>query len=222
MLNRAKSFIRDLRRDDSGLALIEFALSLPIFTGLGMYGTEVAYLAIVNMEISQAALNLADNASRLGQTQNNVSSVSIKESDIQTAFAGLKLQTGSFDLLSNGRVILSSLERNSQGGQWIHWQRCLGVKNVQSQYGAEGKGSTGTAFAGMGDAGEEIQAQPNTAVMYVEVSYDYKGLFGDMFTKNVMLYQKAAHNIRDDRNLSGGLVNDVGTTQQTCDKYSAN
>ena len=78
--------IRRLRRNQSGLALTEFALSLPIFVGLGMYGTELAYLAVVNMQMSQAALTLADNASRLGQTQNNVTSVAIKESDIITVF----------------------------------------------------------------------------------------------------------------------------------------
>jgi len=213
--------IRRLRRNQSGLALTEFALSLPIFVGLGMYGTELAYLAVVNMQMSQAALTLADNASRLGQTQNNVTSVAIKESDIITVFNGLKLQGQTFDLLSNGRVILTSLERNPTGGQWIHWQRCLGTMKVKSDYGDEGTGLIGTSFPGMGRAGQEVTALSGTAVMFVELNYKYKGLFGDLFVKDKILNQQAAHNIRDNRNLTVGLIDDAPLKELYCTKYTA-
>ncbi len=216
-----RGLTRQLGRNQSGLALTEFALSLPIFVGLGMYGTELAYLAVVNMQMSQVALTLADNASRLGQTQNNVTSVSIKESDIITVFNGLKLQGQTFNLLSNGRVILSSLERNPQGGQWIHWQRCLGTMNVKSDYGDEGTGAIGTSFPGMGRAGQEVTALSGTAVMFVELNYQYKGLFGSMFVKNKVLNQQAAHNIRDNRNLTAGLVDDAPLKELYCTKYTA-
>jgi hypothetical protein len=46
----------ELRRNESGVALIEFAYSLPIFIGLGMYGTETAHRAVAQMQVSQAAL----------------------------------------------------------------------------------------------------------------------------------------------------------------------
>lgn len=221
-LRQVAQFAHRLRRDDSGLALIEFAFSLPIFTGLGMYGIEMSNLAMINMEMSQAALNLADNASRLGQTGSSATSVSIQESDVNTTFAGLALQTNRAALLTKGRVILSSLERNSSGGQWIHWQRCIGTYNASSRYGTEDTGKTGTTFPGMGPAGKELQAPANAAVMFVELTYNYKGLFGNMFTENKQLYHRAAHLIRDDRVLNGGLVNDVSSTnQKLCSKFTS-
>ena len=45
-----------LKGSKSGLALIEFAFSLPIFIGLGFYGVEIANLAITLMKMSQIAL----------------------------------------------------------------------------------------------------------------------------------------------------------------------
>jgi Flp pilus assembly protein TadG len=49
LLGRCRSayeIISRLRSDCSGMALIEFAFSLPIFIGLGFYGVEVANLAV--------------------------------------------------------------------------------------------------------------------------------------------------------------------------------
>ena len=222
---RLRRFVRRLHRHQSGVALIEFALSVPIFVGLGMYGTEIAYMAVVNMQMSQAALNLADNASRLGQTDSSVVAVTIKESDVLNVFSGTKLQTDRYKLFTNGRVILSSLEQTPAGGQWIHWQRCKGLQRFDSAYGKEGTGLVTppgqTPFAGMGPKGQELTASPGTAVIFVELYYKYPGLFGNLFVKDRMFYQQAAHNIRDDRNLSVGLSNDVSTSQATCDKYTA-
>src|SRR3546814_13154337 len=48
------------------------------------------------------------------------------------------------DFRTHGRIILSSLERNDDGGQWIHWQRCYGDLDVESSYGEAGDGEEGT------------------------------------------------------------------------------
>jgi Flp pilus assembly protein TadG len=42
-----------LSRDRSGLALLEFALSMPIVLALGLYGVETANLALANLRISR-------------------------------------------------------------------------------------------------------------------------------------------------------------------------
>ena len=115
-----------LARNKSGLALTEFAYALPIFTGLGMFGLETANLTLTSLRVSQAALNLSDNASRMGQAIANSTSRTVYESDVNQMLTGLGLQAGDIEILERGRVILSSLERNGDGGQWIHWQRCKG------------------------------------------------------------------------------------------------
>lgn len=224
---RASKFarlVRNLRASQSGLAMIEFAYSMPILMGLGMYGTETAFLATANMKLSQTALNLADNASRLGQADNNVATPTIRESGINQVFSGAKTQGQSIDLMNHGRAILTSLEVTAGGQQFIRWRRCKGMKNSATHYNDDinGDNVVDTTFTGMGPTGAKVQASTNSAVMFVEVEYDYQPLFGNMFhPTTTVLRQEASFNIRDNRNLSAGLYNDLTPTTKaaTCNKY---
>ena len=213
---------RRLRSDVSGMAMIEFAYAMPLLLVLGGYGVEMSNVATVNQKISQAALALADNMSRVG-AESALSVVQIRESDVNDSFIGLKRQTGTLDLTTNGRVILSSLEQNASGGQWIHWQRCIGTKNEASAYGTQGTGVTGTSFLGMGSATARVTAPPGAAVMFVEIVYDYRALFGTMFFPQRTIRYEASFVVRDDRDMSGnGIFNPNPTaTSSTCGTFTA-
>lgn len=212
-------FLKRLARNKSGLALTEFAYALPVFTGLGMFGLETANLTLTSLRVSQAALNLSDNASRMGQAVSNTTTRTVYESDVNQMLAGVGLQAGDIDILQRGRVILSSLERNGDGGQWIHWQRCKGIANYQSEYGPEDTGATGTTFPGMGETGNEVTASAGTGVMYVEIVYEHEPLFGDLFYENKVIRHEAVFNIRDNRNMTAGVVDD-GEPSATCNLYT--
>lgn len=224
----ARSFWGRLGRNESGLALTEFAMSIPIFMGLGMYGTETAQRAVAQMQVSQAALALADNASRIAQVGNGNVSPTIQESDILEALAGTRLQTENLDLYQNGRIILSSLEEKTvtdasgtRSQQFIRWQRCKGMRNFASNYAA-GINTSDASFTGVGETGA-VEALNGSAVMYVEIEYAYQPLFGGMFLDGVIIKQEAAFMIRDDRNLSAGVNNDLTPTSgaATCNKFDA-
>lgn len=219
---RSRQFARRLKRDRSGLALIEFAFTLPIFMGLGFYGVEVSNLAITQMKMSQIALNMADNASRIGTLNATLGAKVISEQQINDVFQAAALQAGSAGLYQDGRTILSSLEVNAQGGQTIMWQRCKGMEPEDSNYGAQGTGATGTSFPGMGPSGDTIQASTGTAVMFVELHYTYHPLFGSMFMEDRELYQEAAYTVRDSREIGKEPSNNVSSGRKsTCDKYDA-
>lgn len=228
LCDRAVPFLGRLRNNQSGLALTEFAFSIPIFMGLGMYGTETAYRAVAQMQVSQAALALADNASRLGQTGNSGVQPTIQDSDIVETLVGTRLQTQNLSLLENGRVILSSLEVRTIGTgpsarqqQFIRWMRCKGARNYTSAYVA-GINTSNASFTGVGPNGS-VRAVEGSAVMFVEVQYAYQPLFGNMFMQGVIINQEAAFTIRDDRNLAAGVNNDLtpSTRAATCDKFDA-
>ena len=226
-LNRShfSDMLRRVISNQSGTVLIEFAFAVPVFMGLGMYGSETSMVAITNTKVSQAALNLADNTSRLGQVDSGVITPTITESDIVNSLIGTKIQSKGLDLFENGRVIISSLESMPAGQQFIRWRRCKGMRNVQSKYDDDinDDNITDTTFIGMGAVGAEAKAVPNSAVMYVEVEYQYQPLFGNLFMQNVVLRQEAAFNIRDQRNLVNGLFNDLNPTSKaaTCNKLDA-
>lgn len=222
LLARTRSVARRLRRDRSGLALIEFAFSLPIFMGLGFYGVEVANLAITQMKMSQIALNMADNASRIGTLNATLGAKVIDEAQINDVFQAASIQAGAEGIYQDGRTVLSSLEVNADGGQTIMWQRCKGLQFEDSDYGAEGTGKTGTSFQGMGPPGDKIRASNGTAVMYVELTYVYHPLFGSMFMEEQELRQEAAYTVRDAREIGKTPTDNVSPARKsTCDKYDA-
>lgn len=228
-----------LRRSRSGVAMLEFGFSLPIVLGIGAYGLEYANLALLNMRVSQIALNLADNASRVGSNA-GLSTQQLREVDINDVMAAVRKQGEGIQLTTRGRVILSSLENVQQSYdtaavQRIHWQRCVGLKSgagYDSSYGTTTAtaGTTNTqanagttAASGMGDAGSMVVAPPGSALMFVEINYETKPLFGAWLTSPVRIHYIASFIVRDRRDFSQ-LYNPspaVATNEKlTCDRYS--
>lgn len=225
-----------LASDRSGLALIEFALTLPLIIGVGCWCAELSFLALTNMRISQYALNLADNASRVG-VDSGAGVTQLREADVNDVFQGTRLQGASINLGTNGRVTLTSLETTKQTydtayTQRIHWQRCFGMKRgtgFDTNYGpaAVSDGSANTqatdgvnAPNGVGDAAPLIQAPQDTGVMIVEVSYNYQPLFGSLFIGPRVIRYVASMIVRDNRDYRQIYNPSPAATASTCDKYT--
>ena len=115
----------------------------------------------------------------------------------------------------NGRVILSSLERDEDTGrQYIHWQRCSGGLDRSSDYGDDGdnNGLGISQIEGMGVPGRLISAPSGTAVMFAEIFFQFDRLFDDIFVGDTSFKKEAAFLVRDDRNLTPGVTGNSGTS----------
>lgn len=212
--------LRRLLRSRSGVAMTEFALAAPFVLTFGLWGIEISNLALTNMKVSQVAMHLADNASRIGDAS-VLSDRKIYESDINDVLYGANLQGGqSLDLYEHGRVIVSSLEVNASGQQYIHWQRCKGKKAHASSYGVQGA-NLGTA--GMGPTGFKVLAQPDDAVIFVEVVYDYQPLVSARFVSNTTITATSAFTVRDDRDLAQVYTHTPATydVQASCNVFNS-
>ena len=213
--------LRALLRNCSGVAMVEFALGAPFLLTAGLWGAEEANYALVNIKISQMAEHIADNASRIGDTS-TLQNRRIYESDINDVIYGAQVQSGTkVNLYDNGRVIISSLEVNSSKNQYIHWQRCRGAKLYNSAYGAQGK-ALGTT--GMGPKNEEVTAEPDDAVIFVEINYTYQPLISAQFLGSLDIYSIASFTVRDSRDLTQIYQRDPLSPDpvQTCNKYTGN
>ncbi len=222
-LSKAQSALKRLRkigRDNSAVAVVEFAFAAPLVLSMGLLGTETAYYAITHMQISQIAMQVADSASRVGETD-VLATKKVYEDDINGALVGAEKLGANYDIYGQGRIILSSLQRNSDGGQWIAWQRCRGAKNVRSSYGDEGDGKTGNSFPGMGENDNLITASSGTAVMFVEVSYTYEPITPFEFFGGTDLNYTAAFNVRDNRDLTQLYQTNPVSPVASCDRFSA-
>ena len=221
------------RADHSGVALLEFALSLPLVMAAGLYAIEVSNLALANLRVSQAALNLADNASRVG-VQNSLSVQQLREVDINDVLDGTRQQGAAWGLTTRGRITLSSLEEHG-GKQMIHWQRCMGMNalpDYASHYGTTsttaGTDSTvataGTeAVGGMGITGAKVQSPPSSGVMFVEINYDYNPVVGTRWLPGgpQRIHYVASFIVRDRRDFAQLYNLSPSATRSTCDRHAA-
>lgn len=205
--------LHGLKENTSGVALTEFAFSLPILLALIFGGLETANYALAHMRVSQLAMTVADNAGRVD--------VTMDETNIYEIFAGADLTGQSLDFEENGRIVLSSLRENgltgSDEGQEINWQRCWGdLDDIDPAYGTEGTGSTNDDLAeGMGPTGNKIISAPGTAVMFVEVTYNYQPLVPqlDILGTRQIRYE-SAFNVRERQNQS--ITNTQGLAVNSC------
>lgn len=228
---------RDLKRCRSGMMLTEFAYSLPILIALGLYGFETANLAISHLRISNLAMITADNAARVRD--------SIDEANVIELLTGSKMTGNSIRFSENGRIILSSFEPNAANTrQWIRWQRCDGRLNVASSYGAPRTAtntviSNGTeiyatdrttpstapsspnhaTLTAIGPPGRQISASPGTAVMMVEVVYNYQPIVSNSLFGPIQMRYESAFNVRQRTDQS--LRNAGRTTPRRCNTFAA-
>jgi Flp pilus assembly protein TadG len=200
---------RSLLRDESGLQLIEFALALPVVLALGFTGVETANYALTHLKVSQISQTVSDNAARV--------TTRIDESDIHEVFTGAVQISPAMNFRQNGRIVLSSLQDNGQTGtrkgQMINWQRCTGSLAVLPAYGTQNKGRNDATLQGMGPTGRQIQSLPNTAVMFVEVSYRYQPLIPGVMQPRTIRYE-SAFNVRE--RTEQNITNSKSLTVNAC------
>lgn len=191
-------FSRKLRRDASGVAATELALGLPFLLFAGLWGIELANYAVITMRVNQLAVHTADNASRIGDIS-SLENRRIYEGDINDLLQGADIQGGnSIDFFDHGRAIVSSLEMDEDGDQYIHWQRCLGAKDWDSSYGVASE----RLPDGIGPEGRKVLTFEGEAVIFVELAYDYQPLISARFVGTPQINSISSFIVRSDRDLS--------------------
>lgn len=229
-----RTFATDLRKDRSGLALVEFAVSLPFFMGLAVAGIETANYAATTMQVNQIVVHVADNAARMG-ANSLLSAKRVSEIDINDVFTGARhegrgltldgfhpyLDPGTNQVVSRGnaRIFLSSVEPvanpNTTSKFRIRWQRCSGPgTHYEPLYG---KVSTHSNVDGIGPAGRQVTAPDYGAVMFAEIHYHFRPMldigFSNLVEKEIVA--TSAMIVRDSRDFTQ-IYNAEGVTASTC------
>lgn len=218
MTLRLARFTSRLRRDRSGVALLEFGMTLPILLLLSLTGAELTNYIITRMRVGQLALHLADNAARIG-SGSQLQAKQITEADINDLLTGAGLQAGELDLYGRGRVIISSIEPSTinTANSRIRWQRCRGSKTSHaSTYGTV---ATSTNVTGIGPSGRQVSAPASGVTMFVEVYYEYQPLVKTSLSPTTEMTEIASMMVRDRRDTTSGtdgVYQVPGVTPSSC------
>jgi len=165
-LKRLRRGIGTIGGDNSGVAFMEFAFALPFLMVTLLGGLELVHLALTHQQLSRIATSTADLAARYRS--------SIDEANINALFMGSQMSASFDDFDTNGRIVLSSVTRNSDNdGHWIRWQRCEGNLARDSQIGEEDDGKDDSSIS---DVNGMVITDPNN-VLVAEVTYRYTPWF---------------------------------------------
>jgi Flp pilus assembly pilin Flp len=202
---------RRLAGDRAGLAMLEFALAMPVFIAVAMVGMETVNYAHASQKVGDIATLTTDNISRIR--------IGISEGDVTEALNGIKAIGSSIGFAANGRVIVSSVQPIVSGAgnvtdQKIRWQRCTGALVVTSSYGAQ---SALLGIDGIGPAGRKIAAGPNDELIFVQVAYTYQPLISNSILGTRTINSIVGMTVRE------RSVNDIqgGGTASSCSTYAA-
>jgi len=209
--------LRTIAHDRSGLALVEFALSLPLLLGLFLTGAELTNYITVRMRLSQLALHLADNAARVG-VGGPREAKKVYESDIHDLMDGAQVQAGELNLYDQGRIVITSLEpmagANPNNKARIRWQRCKGSKDYDSPYDDQKEN-----LDGIGPTGRQALVETDGVTMFVEVYYEYRPLISASLVPEIEISEIASMMVRERRDTAGandGLYPVSGVTPADC------
>jgi hypothetical protein len=237
---RASLFTASLRDCRSGVAFVEFAFALPVLLALGLMGLETANYAMANLRVSNIAMLTADNASRVRD--------SIDETDIVELFTGAKMSGSNIAFAANGRIILSDLEPTTSpaGKQWLRWQRCDGALNYtnpntairpltaagaaitdgteiykvdRTANSSAPSSETKATLTSVGTSPNIISAQAGSAVMVVEVQYNYQPIIPNSFLAGRRISYTSAFNVRQRTDQT--LRNQTKITPRSCNTFAA-
>ena len=111
---RGKTFLRSLGKSEIGITLVEFAYATPLLLLMISGGAELANYAITKMRVSALALQVADNAARIGEG-NLLQAKQISEAEINDLLQGALAQGGSLNVNGFSSELQADGSRVSNG-----------------------------------------------------------------------------------------------------------
>lgn len=173
MRSYMKPLLAKLKRDCSGLALIEFAYTLPIFLGFGLVGLEYTNVVLAHQKSERVAATIAD------QVASN--QIPPTERQIGDMFEAVQLIAEPFAFNPDGNVIVTAVvgvidADDNEVQNKIAWQRCIAPDKFESDIGAEWTDTDDIAEGPEVWLPGDVELGQNQMVIVTEIFFPYKEL----------------------------------------------
>lgn len=176
-------------RDRRAIAMLEFALMLPLFLGFMLTAIEFGNYIMANNRVQRLAAMSADLVAQSG-----TGDIGIGEGQIYDLFSALDLTARPYDLRNDGRIVITGirgtdLDSNGTTENRILWQRFDGGYVVPPQVGCSKTVAIATLPNGR-------QLPLGEILFHVQVTYRYRPIMSVIpfrmlslpvdFTRNAM------------------------------------
>jgi Flp pilus assembly protein TadG len=183
MLSAAFGLLRALARDARGLALIEFAYSLPLFLGFGLVGLEFTSVVLARQKTERIAATLADVVAS--------NQVPPNERQIGDMFAAVPQIARPFPFTAEGNVAITAVvgindPSEEEVRNKIAWQRCLRGGSHQSRIGRQWTGSNDIADGPSVVLPNALELGQNQMVIVVEVFFPYRPMISQSLVAAIL------------------------------------
>jgi len=165
--------LRRFRRDCRGALAVELAFAVPVVFGLILCGVAVTRYVLLHQKMGRTAATIADLTSQAD---------ALSESDVQSLFVAAKDVMSPYDLVDDGRVVMSSVYRASGGAATVVWQRSYGAGGGSSHFGVEGETAT---------LPDDLVVRDGEDVIVAEVFYSYTPMLAASVLSPAELYNFA-------------------------------
>jgi Flp pilus assembly protein TadG len=162
-----------LLRTRRAVAMLEFALALPLFLGFVLTAIEFGNYIMANNRVQRLAAMSADLVAQSG-----TGDIGIGEAQIYDLFSALDLTARPYDLRNDGRIVITGVrgtdtDNNGTTENQILWQRFDGGYVIAPQVGCNKTVTTASLPAGRRLPLGEI-------LFHVQVSYRYRPILTDI------------------------------------------
>lgn len=181
--DRLEIWVFSFARNHRGVAMVEFAMILPLLMLLAGGSFEVARYALMTQKLDRIAATLSDLIARSDVED-------ITEAEISNIVDSALYMAQPFDISSGSMVVLTSVQGRTGQAPEILSQRVDGsISGVSSPIGST-VGGDATLPAAFPDAGSGETLADGETLIIAEVYYDYSpyltgsmGFFGDMLLR---------------------------------------
>jgi hypothetical protein len=163
--------LSQLRSNKRGVAMLEFALTLPVFLGFVLTGIEVSNYVMANNRTQRLAAMTADLVSQSG-----VGAISASESHIYDLFSAIDLTAKPFNLRDHGRVVITSVRGSDDNGDKVIENKMLWQRFDGNHVAAAPVVGCRQTVANATLPGTRTLPL-NEILFHVQVSYDYQPVF---------------------------------------------
>jgi Flp pilus assembly protein TadG len=173
-VNKRAAPLRRFAKGEQGVTAIEFALVLPVVLLIMLGSFEVPRYVLLYQKISRTSAGVSDLVAQADEP--------LTGNQMQDIFLAANTMMQPYDVVANGKIIVTSINNPNGGGVALTWQKDNGGKNggkpaVDSQ--------SRITVAGLAN---DLKPAANEELLTAEVFFQYAPVFPTLIYNGSQLY----------------------------------